>query len=71
MLDFNLNFQVHYISIHLQPFFRKKYGFEKVISQFQKKFCEQEVSLPIYQVLSREDQEVVIENIVNFVSNKT
>ena len=43
-----INLQVHYIPIHLQPFYRKNYGFRFGDFPVAEKFYEKEVSLPIY-----------------------
>ena len=67
MKEFGVNLQVHYIPVHLQPFYRKKYGFEKGDFVVSEKFYEKEVSLPVFPDLFKEDQERVIENIVKFV----
>jgi len=67
MKDSGINLQVHYIPVHLQPFFRKKYGFEKGDFLVSEKFYDHEVSLPVFPELSKEDQERVIENIVNLL----
>ena len=69
MKQAGINLQVHYIPIHLQPFYRKKYGFQKGDFPISEKFYKQEVSLPIYPDLSSEDQERVIENIVEYVDS--
>ena len=46
--------QVHYIPIHLQPYYRKKFGFKKGDFPLAEKFYEQEVSLPIFYTLKFE-----------------
>ena len=58
-----INLQVHYIPIHLQPFYRKNYGFK--IGDFPKaeKFYAKEVSLPIY--FSLKDNQIY--NIINLI----
>ena len=51
MKDVGLNLQVHYIPIHLQPFYKNKYNFKKNDFPVSEKFYKQEVSLPIYPLL--------------------
>ena len=65
-----INLQVHYIPIHLQPFYRKNYGFK--IGDFPKteKFYAKEVSLPIYFSLKREEVYKVVNNIKSLCIKK-
>ena len=55
-----INLQVHYIPIHLQPFYKKKFGYK--INQFSnaEEFYKREVSLPIYPELKMDDLYKVI-----------
>lgn len=48
-------FQVHYIPVHLQPFYRKNFGFKKGDFPVAEKFYERELSIPIYPSLTEED----------------
>ena len=59
-------FQVHYIPVHLQPYYRKQFGFKKGDFPIAEKFYDHEVTLPIYPKLSRDDQNIVINNINKF-----
>ena len=56
----NILLQVHYIPVHLQPFYQKNYGFKKGDFSNAEEFYKNEVSLPIYPRLLEEDQELVI-----------
>ena len=58
-----INLQVHYIPIHLQPYYRNKYGFNKGDFPNAEKFYEQEISLPIYPKLNRNNQIHIISTI--------
>ncbi|MCX7876395.1 MAG: UDP-4-amino-4,6-dideoxy-N-acetyl-beta-L-altrosamine transaminase [Melioribacteraceae bacterium] len=48
-------FQVHYIPVHLQPFYRKKFGFKLGDFPIAEKFYEREISIPIYPTLTKKD----------------
>jgi len=48
-------FQVHYIPVHLQPFYRKNFGFKKGDFPIAEKFYEREISIPIYPTLKTKD----------------
>ena len=48
-----INLQVHYIPIHLQPFYKKKYNYKLGDFPIAEKFYYQEISLPIYYSLKK------------------
>ena len=52
--------QVHYIPVHLQPFYKKNYGFKLKDYPCAEEFYANEVSLPIYPGLTKDDQEKII-----------
>ena len=60
MIKQNINLQVHYIPIHLQNYYRKKYGFKKGDFKIAENFYKNEVSLPIYYTLTEKQQYRVI-----------
>jgi dTDP-4-amino-4,6-dideoxygalactose transaminase len=66
----NINLQVHYIPIHLQPYYRKKYGLKKGRFPIAEQFYKREVSLPIYFSLKEKEIFKVIRNIKSFCKNK-
>ncbi len=58
--------QVHYMPVHLQPFYKKNFGFKEgdfPESEFYSKTC---LSLPLFPGLTFEDQERVINTIKKF-----
>ena len=59
----NINLQVHYIPIHLQPFYKRKFGFKKGDFPVAEKFYENEVSLPIFFSLKQKQVYKVIKSI--------
>tara|TARA_Y100000590_G_C15741331_1_gene1020363 strand:- start:542 stop:1708 length:1167 start_codon:yes stop_codon:yes gene_type:complete len=61
-----INLQVHYIPIHLQPYYKKKYGFKKGDYPVAEKFYSQELSLPIFYSLKKKDINKVIKLIKGF-----
>ena len=58
-----INLQVHYIPIHLQPFYRKNYGFKFGDFPVAEKFYKNEVSLPIYFSLKNNQVYKIIESL--------
>jgi dTDP-4-amino-4,6-dideoxygalactose transaminase len=63
-----INLQVHYIPIHLQPFYKNKYGFKQGDFPISESFYRNEVSLPIYPELSTDEVSFVVNNILEIIS---
>ena len=59
----NISLQVHYIPIHLQPYYKKKFSTKNGSFLVSENFYNQEVSLPIFYDLKKVQQEKVIKNI--------
>ena len=57
-----INCQVHYIPVHLQPYYRNNFGFKKGDFPIAEKFYEQEISIPMYPALEEQD--------LHYISNK-
>jgi len=66
LLKKKFNLQVHYIPIHLQPYYKKKFGFKKGDYPVVEKFYLKEVSLPIFYSLKKKDIYKVIHLINSF-----
>jgi len=68
MKEFGINLQVHYIPVHLQPYYQKNYGYNTGDFPVSESFYKNEVSLPIYPNLSTEDVTLVVNNILEIIS---
>ncbi len=55
----NIFGQVHYIPVHLQPYYRKKFGFKKGDFPVAEKFYGREISIPMYPTLTDEDLDYI------------
>ena len=55
-----INLQVHYIPIHLQPYYMNNYEFKEGDFPTSENFYNNELSLPIYPDLIQKDQQKVI-----------
>ncbi|MBC7419435.1 MAG: UDP-4-amino-4,6-dideoxy-N-acetyl-beta-L-altrosamine transaminase [Bdellovibrio sp.] len=53
--DVGLNLQVHYYPVPLQPYYRKKYGFQESDFPVAYSFYQREISMPVYPLLENED----------------
>ncbi len=62
--------QVHYIPVHLQPFYRKNFKFEKKALDNSVKHSESSISLPIYPGLKKKILFNIVKIIKNFVSEE-
>jgi len=63
-----VHLQVHYIPIHIQPFYQENYGFNKGNFPISENFYQNEVSLPVYPDLSTDDQKNVIKKIEEYIN---
>ena len=52
--------QVHYIPVHLQPFYTKRYGFKEKEYPVAERYYTKTISLPVYPGMTDEDLERVI-----------
>ena len=60
-----INLQVHYIPLHLQPFYKKKFGFKKKQFKNVENFYKNEISLPIYPSLKKNEVYKVINELLS------
>lgn len=60
--------QVHYIPVHLQPYYKAQ-GWKKGDLTQAEAYYEQCLSLPMYPTLTNEEQEFVIEKVLNFLQS--
>ena len=67
MKQVGINLQVHYIPVHLQPFYQKNYGFNSGDFPVSESFYRNEVSLPIYPNISNDDIDMVINEILKII----
>jgi len=58
--------QVHYIPIHLQPYYKNKYGYGRGDYPVAEKYYENALSLPLYPTLTDREHEKVISLIKKF-----
>lgn len=62
-----ISLQVHYIPIHLQPYYQKNLGYRRGDFPVAEKVYEQEVSLPLYPTLTHKQQDRVVKLVRQFV----
>jgi len=61
--------QVHYIPVHLQPYYKNNFGFRKGDYPVSEKFYEEEISIPVYPALTNDDLDYISKTIIDIVKN--
>ena len=64
--DNGVNTQVHYIPVHLQPYYKEKYGYGNGDFPVAEKYYDRALSLPLYPTLTDSEQEKVISLVKKF-----
>jgi len=70
MKQLGINLQVHYIPVHLQPFYKRNHGFKPGDYPIAENFYDQVVSIPLYPSLTDVEIEKVVTDITKFVESK-
>lgn len=63
----NIALQVHYIPVHLQPYYKDNFGFQEGDFPFSEQFYKDEISIPVYPLLENEDLKYIVNTIKNIV----
>ncbi len=71
MKEKGINLQVHYIPIHLQPYYMKKFDFRSGAFINAEKFYKLEFSLPIFPTMNEKDCEMVIKSLNEVCDGKS
>lgn len=65
MRDIGIALQVHYIPVHLQPYYRERFGYKAGDYPAAERFYRDEVSLPIYPGLTDEEAAAVADGLMS------
>lgn len=63
----NISCSVHFIPLHLHPFYKNQFGFKKGDFPNAEWLYEREVSLPLYPKMKIEDVRSVIEAVEDII----
>jgi UDP-4-amino-4,6-dideoxy-N-acetyl-beta-L-altrosamine transaminase len=63
--------QVHYVPVHLQPFYKKNYGFKAGDFPVAEKFYEREISIPMHAALTKSDLEFIASTLTESLNQLT
>jgi dTDP-4-amino-4,6-dideoxygalactose transaminase len=66
----NIGSSVHFIPVHLHPFYRERYGYKRGDLPRAEAIYDSIVSLPLYPRMSMEDIEYVIQSVDAIVKHK-
>jgi UDP-4-amino-4,6-dideoxy-N-acetyl-beta-L-altrosamine transaminase len=64
-----MNLQVHYIPVHMQPYYQERFGFGKGNFPLAENYYQNEFSIPIYPALNNANIEKIIEDITSYVNS--
>lgn len=67
MKEKGIGTQVHYIPVHLQPFYRERFGYKMGDFPVAEAYYEKALSLPMYPKMTDEDVRRVVEAVVGLV----
>lgn len=65
----NIVFQVHYVPVHLQPFYRENFGFKQGDFPIAEQFYLNELSIPMYPALETDDLEYITKTILETLNS--
>ena len=65
-----INLQVHYIPVHLQPFYNRNYGFTSGYCTIAENFYDRVVSIPLYPSITDAEVKKVVKDIIGFAESK-
>lgn len=63
----NIGVQVHYIPLHLNPYYRETYGYKRGDFPVAEEFYDTALTLPLYPGLSEEDFERIVDSVLSIV----
>jgi UDP-4-amino-4,6-dideoxy-N-acetyl-beta-L-altrosamine transaminase len=68
--EYNIGTSVHFIPLHLHPYYQKTYGYKRGDFPVAEYLFDREISLPLYPGMKKEDVQYVVEAIKEILANK-
>jgi UDP-4-amino-4,6-dideoxy-N-acetyl-beta-L-altrosamine transaminase len=62
----NIFVQVHYVPLHLMPYYRNNFGFKNGDFPHAEEYYSREVSIPMYPTLTDDELKYIVESIKNY-----
>ena len=69
MMKDDIQLQVHYIPVHLQPYYKFRFGFKRNDFPYAERFYAKEISLPIYPSLSDSQVQKVAKTVLKHLNS--
>jgi len=69
--DKNIGVNVHYLPVHLHPYYRKKFGYKKGDYPKAENYYERAITLPVFPRISDENVEYIIEAVKQVIAQFT
>jgi len=69
MKEKNIGVQVHYIPVHMQPYYQREFSFKNGDFPAAESFYVKEVSLPVYPSLKFKEMEYVANHVIEFMDS--
>jgi len=66
----NIGVQLHYMPVHLQPFYRN-FGYKRNDFPNAEKYAEKSISLPLYPELNENNLDYIVRNLESIIKNYT
>jgi hypothetical protein len=68
LIENDISPQVHYIPVHLQPYYRRQFNYQSGDLPAAEKYYSEALSLPMFPTLEEEEIEYVINTVGGFYS---
>ena len=65
----NIGVNVHYIPLHLQPFYREKFGYKKGDYPVSEKYYQRAITLPLFPAMTKDDINDVIRAVEKVITH--
>ena len=65
----NIGVNLHYIPVHLQPYYQKHFGFKTGDFPQSEQYYREAISLPLYPDLTEEQQDYIVETLEGILKN--
>ena len=70
MRSLKIGVHVHYIPLHLLPFYRDRFGYKRGDYPESERYYDTVLTIPLYHGMSEEDADRVIQSVMKVVNEK-
>ena len=65
----NIGVNVHYMPLHLHPFYQKEFGYEQGDYPQAERYYERAITLPIFPSMTKDDIQDVIDAVTKIITH--